>query len=126
MTTRATSSLYWPGITADIAATRNKCAACNSNASSQAAMPPTTPEQPEYPFQHICADFFHHEGAAHLVLVDRYSGWPIVFSATNGAMGLAHTLRDTFAMFDPRRWVDQSLFPTQPGSCSAAGASSTA
>ena len=99
MTARATSSLYWPGITADIAATRNKCAACNSNAPSQATMPPTTPEQPEYPFQHICADFFHHEGAAYLVLVDRYSGWPIVSPATNGATGLAHTLRDTFATF---------------------------
>ena len=100
MTARATSSLYWPGITTDIATTRNKCAACNSNAPSQAAMPPTTtPEQPEYPFQHICADFFHHEGAAYLVLVDRYSGWPIVSPATNGATGLAHTLRDTFATF---------------------------
>ena len=99
MTARATSSLYWPGITADIAATRNKCAACNSNAPSQAAMPPTTPEQPEYPFQHICADFFHHDGAAYLVLVDWYSGWPIVSPATNGAKGLAHILRDTFATF---------------------------
>ena len=62
-------------------------------------MPSTTPEEPEYPFQHICADYFHHEGSAYLVLVDRYSGWPIVAPAQNGATGLTSTLRETFATF---------------------------
>ena len=99
MTARATSSLYWPGLTADIAATRASCTICNSNAPSQPAMPSVTPEEPEYPFQHVCADFFHHEGSAYVVLVDRYSGWPIVAPAHNGATGLATILRDTFATF---------------------------
>ena len=99
MTARATSSIYWPGMTADIASTRNSCSTCNGNAPSQPAMPSTTPEEPEYPFQHICADYFHHEGSAYLVLVDRYSGWPITQPATNGASGLATILRDTFATY---------------------------
>ncbi len=99
MTARATSSLYWPGMTTDISKTRNQCNICNQNAPSQPAMPSTTPEEPEYPFQHICADYFHHEGSAYLVLVDRYSGWPIVAPAQNGATGLTSTLRETFATF---------------------------
>ena len=99
MTARATSSLYWPGMTADIAATRQGCSTCNGNAPSQPAMPSVTPEEPEYPFQHVCADFFHHEGSAYVVLVDRYSGWPIVAPAINGATGLATILRETFATF---------------------------
>ena len=99
MTARASTSIFWPGITGDIQATRNQCPTCNANAPSQPAMPSTTPINPEYPFQHICADYFHHEGSAYLVLVDRYSGWPIVTPACNGATGLATTLRDTFATF---------------------------
>ncbi len=99
MTAKASSSLYWPGLTSDIAATRNGCSICNGNAPSQPAMPSTTPEEPEYPFQHICADFFHHEGSAYIVLVDRYSGWPIVAPAVNGASGLANILRSMFATF---------------------------
>jgi len=31
-------------------------------------MPSVTPMEPEYPFQHLCADFFHHEGVTYLVL----------------------------------------------------------
>jgi hypothetical protein len=99
MTARAKSSLYWPGLTPDIKATRDRCPLCNSNAPSQPPMPSITPIQSEYPFQHICADFFHHEGSAYLVLVDRYSGWPVVSPASNGAKGLAATLIDTFATF---------------------------
>ena len=60
MTARAKSSIYWPDITTDIRTLRERCSICNSNAPSQPPMPSTTPVQPEYPFQHICADFFHH------------------------------------------------------------------
>jgi hypothetical protein len=46
-------------------------------------MPSTTPVEPEYPFQHLCVDFFHHEGVTYLVLVEWFSncipfqGWHI-------------------------------------------------
>ncbi len=99
MSARAMSSLYWPGLTQAIKTLRDRCPSCQGNAPSQPAMPSTPPIQSEYPFQHICADYFHHEGSAYLVLVDRYSGWPIVTPATNGARGLATTLVDTFASF---------------------------
>ena len=99
MTARAEASLFWPGITKDIAATRDRCAVCNGNAPSQPAMPSITPLEPLYPFQHICADFFHHQGVTYLVLVDRFSNWPVVTASRDGATGLAQTLRETFATF---------------------------
>ena len=99
MTARAEASLFWPGITRDIAETRNKCGICNGNTPSQPAMPSTTPMEPEYPFQHLCADFFHHEGVTYLVLVDRFSNWPIVSPSRDGAQGLITSLRDTFSTF---------------------------
>ena len=99
MMARAASSVYWPGITADIKAARDHCTECNSNAPSQPHLPPTTPETPDRPFSTICADYFHHAGSQYLVVVDRFSGWPIVAPATKGAAGLAAVLRDTFASF---------------------------
>ena len=99
MTARAQTSLFWPGISKDIAETRSKCTVCNSNAPSQPAMPSTTPADPEYPFQHLCTDYFHHEGVSYLVLVDRYSNWPIVTHSSNGANGLIATLRETFSTY---------------------------
>ena len=99
MTARAQTSLFWPGILRDIAETRSKCTICNSNAPSQPAMPSTTPADPEYPFQHICANFFHHDGVSYLVLVDRYSNWPIVTHSSNGAHGLMATLQETFSTY---------------------------
>lgn len=42
---------------------------------------------------------FHHQGSTYLVVVDRFSGWPIVAPATNGAAGLATVLNETFASF---------------------------
>lgn len=99
MTARAESSIFWPGMTKDITSTRERCNICNGIAPSQAAMPPTTPATPCYPFQHICGDFFHHMGNVYLVLVDRYSHWPIVTASRDGAKGLINTLRDTFATY---------------------------
>jgi len=34
-----------------------------------------------------------------MVIVDRYSGWPIVEKSINGAAGLITTLRKTFVIF---------------------------
>ena len=99
MTARAKASIYWPGLTADIAATRSSCNICNGNAPSQPHMPPITPKEADHPFEHLHADFFHHEGSAYLVLVDRFSGWPIVSQASSGATGLIQVLRETFATF---------------------------
>lgn len=88
MTARAEASIFWPGITKDIAATRDGCATCNGIAPSQPAMPSTTPVEPRYPFQHNCADFFHHQGITYLVVVDRFSNWPVVTPSREGSTGL--------------------------------------
>ena len=99
MIASAESSIFWPGITNDIHATRAKCNHCNKMAQSQAAMSPTQSILSAYPFQCICADFFHYRESNYLVIVDRYSNWPIVERSNNGALGLINTLRRTFATF---------------------------
>lgn len=99
MNAKAEASIYWPGITRDITSIRTTCAQCNRMAPSQASLPPTPPTLSDYPFQSICADYFSHLGINYLVVVDRYSNWPIVTKSRDGAKGLVNTLRTTFATF---------------------------
>ena len=84
MLARAESSVFWPGITSDIRLAREKCVQCNKMAPSQPSAPPTPLVYPEYPFQHICADFFTYKGVNYAVIIDRYSNWPAVLKAKHG------------------------------------------
>ena len=99
MISKAATSIFWPGITNDIQVTRANCLHCNRMAPSQAALPPIPPILPVYPFQCICADYIHYHGHHYLVIVDRYSNWPIVERAKEGAQGLVNVLRHTFATY---------------------------
>ena len=75
MRLRAERSVFWPNMSQDIEATRQRCLTCNRHAPSQAAMPPIPPVTPEYPFQHVAADYFTHLGHTYGVVVDRFSNW---------------------------------------------------
>ena len=99
MIAKAESSVFWPGITRDITQQRATCSACNRMAPSQPAQPPTPPSLSEYPFQCVCCDLFHYKGHQYLVLVDRYSNWPVVERSGQGSKGLVDVLRQTFATF---------------------------
>ena len=99
MTARAESSVFWPGITPAISNTRLTCHHCNRIAPSNPNAPPTPLTDPDYPFQCVCADYFHYKGCNYLVVVDRYSNWPIVERAADGSKGLLDCLRRTFVTF---------------------------
>ena len=104
MTHRAQSSVFWPGITTDLAATRANCRCCDRNAPSQPKMPPTEPHIPTTPFEALAADYFHLQGSYYLVIGDRLSGWTEVkavraSSFTSGAAGLCAALRSMFVTF---------------------------
>ena len=90
MNARANASVFWPGITADISKTRANCYSCDKMAPSQPAAPPVKPICPEYPFQAICADYCQKEGCSYLVIVDRYSNWPIVQRIAQGEATAKH------------------------------------
>ena len=99
MCSRAESSVFWPGMTPAIVEKRRLCSPCNRMAPSQPAAPPTPPVAPAYPFQCIAADYFHFQGHNFLVVVDRYSNWPIVEEAAAGAHGLVAALRRVFVTY---------------------------
>ena len=83
MTARAESCVFWPGISADISATRKNCEHCHRMAPSQPGAPPTPPTPVVYPFQAVCSDFFvHRDGGQILKLANHIAVAPPVSSTT--------------------------------------------
>ena len=68
-------------------------------APSQPSAPPTPLIPPAYPFQCMCADYFQYKGVHYLVVIDRYSNWPIVERASGGSKGLIDCLRKSFVTY---------------------------
>ena len=99
MCARAADSVYWPNITMDIQRIRDQCTHCHRIAKSNPMQPPTDIVPPEYPFQKICSDYFTHNNHDYVVIVDRYSNWPMVFRSEHGADGLVKRLREVFVTF---------------------------
>ena len=100
MVLRSHDSVWWPGITDDIANTRNSCQTCIQNAPSQSPMPPYPPPNPRYPFQLVSSDYFYYNGYNYLVLVDRYSNWPVVKRCKEESSSeLISSLREYFCTY---------------------------
>lgn len=99
MRARAMDSVYWPEITVDIARVRDQCVHCHQMAKSNPMQPPSDITPPDYPFQMICSDYFTYNSNDYVVIVDRYSNWPMVYKSESGAEGLVKRLRETFVTF---------------------------
>ena len=105
MQTKAVESVFWPGMTQEILETRMRCRECMYQALSQPAMPPQKPVVPDYPFSHLCADFFYADGS-YLALCDRYSGWLSVYQfAKDDTKSVINALRKHFARYGIHRWA---------------------
>ena len=77
---RASASVYWPGFVVDFEKRRRQCFICHKVAPSQAKLPQIEPVVPDYPFQHICMDYFQLNGKSYGIVVDRFSNWPMLYA----------------------------------------------
>ena len=104
MMSRATASIFWPGITTDIQEARKQCRTCDSMSPSQPHLPAAEPFVAVLPFQAVATDYFNERGKNYLLTVDRFTNWPDLRQASAataeaGAAGLIKALRQLFAQF---------------------------
>ena len=79
MLARTGQSLFWPGLQQDLLDLRASCRECIYRAPSNPAQPPDQPVEPDYPFSHVCFDFFNVVERSYLAMACRYSNWLSVF-----------------------------------------------
>ena len=79
MLSRARQVVYWPSMENDLRNKRYKCYRCNEIAPSQPKEPLLLAPAPDYPFQQIATDYFEIAKHSYLSIVDRFSGWIIVY-----------------------------------------------
>ncbi len=116
MKARASNSIYWPGLNEAIRQTRLSCEQCNKIAPSQPREPLKLISQAEYPFQQICMDAFEIAGRHYLALVDRFSGWLIVFHTKGHAQSkhVVDALRSVFTTYGvPEKFFSDGGLPFQ-------------
>ncbi|KAK2703652.1 hypothetical protein QYM36_017948 [Artemia franciscana] len=80
---RARTSVFWPGITRDIERLVNYCEVCAKFAMNQQKEPMILYKIPNYPFQHVAADLFQHNGQDYIVTVNYMSRFFEVDCLTN-------------------------------------------
>ena len=105
MRLRAERNLFWPNIARDIANKRMFCNSCDGTAPNQSPEPPITPVNQEYPFQHICSDFFSLKGHNFCLVVDRFSNWLQVYTGKGGAHNLISLLGQCFHSFGGPEYI---------------------
>ena len=131
MTSGAESIVFWPGITPAIANLRARNRSCNERAPSQPHGPPLAAQEPVYPFQCICADYFQIQGLqlhggcgpllwlAHCAAVTR---WFFGSCKKTYAKFSSHTALQT----SYRQMVDLNSQPRRHNNCCQTGVSITA
>lgn len=76
---RARQTVFWPGVTVDIKHMIEGCDECQLRRPSLQREPIETEEHPTRIFEQVAADYFEVNGNHHLVLVDKFSGWPQIY-----------------------------------------------
>ena len=71
----ARTSVYWPGINAELKDLLSKCDTCNSFVRNQPKEPLVKYEIPERPWQKLGCDILTLDGEGYLVTVDYYSDY---------------------------------------------------
>ena len=98
MYARASNSLFWPNMRADLVRHRAECSSCVMNAPSNPSSPPLPYQHPAYPFHSVCSDFFTVNGVNYIAIVDRYSGWLSLFSlAKDDSKHITNVFRNYFS-----------------------------
>ena len=98
MTAIAAEAVFWPGMSEAIIRCRLFCTSCDRVTPSQPSSSPWP--QPSFPFEMVCTDYFSFAGKSYFIMVDRYSGWLLVYKAAkDGAEGLISTMKEYFSTF---------------------------
>ena len=77
------TTVYWPGIDADITDYVNCCETCTQHKAKQAVQPIFPRDVPDSPWQDVAADFFTYNHKEYFFIVDTFSKYPFVYQTSS-------------------------------------------
>ena len=94
---RANSAVWWPRMSEQISNAVSTCPECVRK-SNQCREPMIATNLPDYPWQIVGSDLFHHKGTTYLLIVDYFSRYPEIVRLTDTtSKGLISALKPIFA-----------------------------
>lgn len=97
----ARQSVFWPGLPSDVRYLTTSCRQCDPLCPSQVKEALIGDPMPDEAFQEIACDFAEVAGRHHLVVVDRFSGYPLCYPVSGypTAEKMMAALRELFGQF---------------------------
>ena len=101
MIARARQSVWWPEVNVDLRRAVQDCRTCVERSPSTTSKTPLAREPALYPFQRVHADLGAYGGRQWLVIVDQFSGWPVVknLGKTADTKSVTAQFRTLFELF---------------------------
>ena len=90
---RARTSVFWPGMTADIQTQISNCSACHKFQTKQPAETLRNKLPTTQPWTYLTTDIFEYGGKSYIIVVDRYSKFIVVCKVSD------HSSEQTVATF---------------------------
>ena len=84
MKSRASDTVYWPGMDSCIRDHKDNCTTCTKISPTQSKEPIVLTKSPDWPFQKIAIDIFFVDHHAYLACADRFTGWLILYHLPQG------------------------------------------
>lgn len=112
---RAQSSIWWPGLSAQLRRFLEGCQFCNENRPSHRREPLMPRSLPARPWQRIAADLCDFKGKQYMVVYDEFSGWlEIMLIPRSDTATIIERLNSLFA-----RYGIPDVLTTDNGPCFA-------
>ena len=77
------TTVYWPGIDADIASYVNCCKICTQHKAKQAVQPMLPRDVPDSLWQDLAADFFTYNHKEYFLIADTFSKYPFSYQTSS-------------------------------------------
>ena len=96
------TTVFWPGIDANIANYVNHCKTCTQHMAKQAVQPMLPRDVPDSLWQDLAADFFTYNQKEYFLILDTFSKYPFIYqTSSKSAKSIIKKLQNLISQYGP-------------------------
>ena len=107
------TTVYWPGIDADITEYVNHCKTCTQHKTKQAVQPMLPRDVPDSLWQDLATDFFTYNHKKYCLIADTFSKYPFIYqTSSKSAESIIKKLQNLISTYGPPKGSFQIMAPS--------------